>query len=179
MSNLVTRQTPVPHIRLIAVPQVDWHNFVGDVNDTIGRSPTRNVDHAGMKAGSLLSYIASLAEFRTEGSEAHSAIREASRLLQHLSFTFLCTVDDSLYLQILKSVGTDLFIDYSEKGTFLATANLKVWKQLVIENCKEQTPATVRLFFNGIYIALCKLQLSSVWDAYQKRTLSDGTIIFT
>jgi hypothetical protein len=166
------------HVRLISVPQFDWHNFVNDTHIITGVSPTRGCDNAGIKAGSLLSLIPTLAAFRHPGSDAHVAIQHAEHILQHITLTFLCEVKPALLIEILK-LGTDLLIDCNSDTVFIATANLRVWKNIIVEICQEHTSYELRIFFNLIYFRLATEQhLKDVWSKWSKQGLADGTLVF-
>ena len=150
------------------------------VNETLGRSPTRELDNASMQVGSPGTYLAALAEYHRPRSNPVTALRDADRTLTHLSYTFLVGCDRDMAVCVLKcSVGLFVLDAEPSRGreNFLITGNLRDWRSCVVESCTPDSPAEARAFYNAVWSAFDRLGFRDVFAAYRRRDMRDQTFV--
>lgn len=168
----------LPSVTLIAGTAVDWPKFVTTINDSLGRSPTRELDNCGIAVGVPPTYVAALSEFAVRGSNPITAVREADRLLAHLSFSFLVSCDREVLLGVLKqAIGLIVLCAEPSRGqeNFIITANLRDLKQAIVEACAASGDTQARIIFNEVWKILVNLGFKDLFSAYQRREMKDHT----
>jgi hypothetical protein len=166
----------LPEITLIAGTAVDWPRFVAKANETLGRSPTRELDNCKMAVGSAGSYLAALAEYANPGSNPITAAKEADRVLTHISFSFLVSCDPATAVAVFKQSVGIVFLPAEPsrcRENFIATGNLRDWRTAVVEACVKDGAVEARLFYNQVWVVLDKLGFRDIFARYFRRDLKD------
>ena len=169
----------LPEVTLIAGTAVDWQKFVTTSNNALLRSPTRELDKAFLPVGSIATYVAALLEIIRPGANPFTAIKDAERVLGHLTFTFFVTIDREDAMAMLKqSIGLIVTSAEPSQGreNLIISGNLRDWKTAVIEACtgSEGTHGS-RVFYNEIWKTFDKLGFRDVFSKYQRTDLRDQT----
>jgi hypothetical protein len=160
----------MPQIFPIVAPQINWFEYVDATNKSMGRSPTRNIDFSGIRVGGIDSFLMSLMEFEYKDS----SIIIDDNVLEHISFSFLCIAKLEVFLEIKKR--TKIITLCGNDTTYILTANMQVWKNVVMQYSKSNITQDLRIFFNSIYLVFCQFNLQDVWVNCRKNTLHDNTI---
>lgn len=168
----------LPKVTLISATNVDWNKFVTVANDALGRSPTRELDNCSVPVGLPPTYISALAEFNRAGSNPITSVRDADRLLHHISLTFLVSCDRDVLMAVLKqSIGLVVLSAEPSRGqeNAIITATLRDWKTAILESSSPSAETWSRVIFNDIWKALVTLGFKDLFSAYQRREMKDHT----
>lgn len=120
----------------IVTPNINWHEFVCTTNASLGRSPTRSLDEAGVAPGSLASFIQAAGEFQARNTNVISYLRSSacSPILGLISITFLIQAPNDQIYNILK-VGHMSIVQALPPGaseeTLLASNTVKEWQSII------------------------------------------------
>lgn len=151
----------------IVLPNINWRDFVSETNASLGRSPTRSLDGAGIAPGSLLTFLQALGEFKNQNTNAISYLRSSSSLdvLQVVSITFLIECRSSEIYEVLK-VGHMSIVEATQpkrgEELLIASATVRQWKEIIqrgshLSVVKEVAAWFIKLGLRDL-LADCELQ---------------------
>lgn len=120
----------------IVVPQINWHEFVCTSKASLGRSPTRSLDGAGVAPGSLPTFIQAVGEFQNPNTNVISYLRGDACLdaLKLISITFLIEAPKDQIYAILKIGHMSIVQAHSQSMTeemLLASTTVNEWQSIV------------------------------------------------
>ena len=167
---------------------INWPDLTVLGNATIGRSPTRSLDHHKISDRDISAFIASLKELKVAGAEPRKSIIEATFQLHHASLSFLVDLDEREieYMRNFEGLTTTIFNgQMGDNRLFyylhLTTGTLAQWKQAILENTDDSSDdpeiALKRLYFTQIYFWFKKLNLKELFGSYNEKSWKDGTVI--
>jgi hypothetical protein len=165
-------------VRLITIPRLDWDNYLKDVAELTGHSPTSSIDSSIIKLKGMAKYIISLGEFKGD-LDPNSALR-TSPLLAHLFFSFRIDSASSTMFKILEI--TDLSVTSATrkkpKGRVaIVSGNLKQWKDAVTTALSSKHSPDILWIFNECHQTFCQLGLTAVWGDYRKIPVTGTTYL--
>jgi hypothetical protein len=165
-------------VRLIAIPSLDWENYLKYVAELTGHSPTSSIDRSIIKWGDMAKYIISLGEFKGD-LEPNSTLR-TNPLLAHLFFSFLIDTSASTMFKIMEM--TDLSVSASirknPKGRVaVVSGNLKQWKEAVTTALASKHNPDILWIFKECHQTFCQLGLTAVWSDYRKIPVTETTYL--
>lgn len=79
-------------VTILALTTINWQELERIGSSVLGRSPTRSLDMARMSARDTFSYIATLGELVTEGSDPRTIVKNSDFQLHHINITFAVEV---------------------------------------------------------------------------------------
>lgn len=158
----------------LAHTEVSWSNFLAVASKTLDRKISKGKDSAGV--GEWAAFISALEEMygTTDPPIINNRLASASLRFLHFSFIVICPTETLLDFQ-----DTDIVIRSSETirhGVSFAvmSASLLSWKQTILA-LKENDPQAYRQILNSVLKYFEDNGLSSVFAAFSKMTLKDGT----
>lgn len=157
----------------VIAPQINWEEFVTEVNKTLGRSPTDSLDVAGIAPGSLKTFIAALGEFEHQGTLPVPYLRSRScdKALEHISFSFLIIdADIGGVLRLGK-----LSILAADQRTTLMSGTLRQWRETLIEGSRARNDHHTRLILNDVSRHFFVFGLRDIFADCDVVDLKDGT----
>jgi hypothetical protein len=165
-------------VRLITVPSIDWENYLKDVAELTGHSPTSSIDRSIIKWKDLAKYLISLGEFKGD-LDPNSSLRNSS-LLSHLFFSFLIDTTASTMFKIMEL--TDLSVSAAvrknPKGRIaVVSGNLKQWKDAVVSALRSKQNPDVLWIFKECHQVFCEMGLTAVWSDYRKIPVTELTYL--
>jgi len=168
-------------VRPILVSNFAWTEFLKDVTNLCGRSPTQGIDSYHYKLSNYARLIATLGEFRvSEKCDPKKILYSAGDLLSHLHFGFLIDGSANLIYQImeftdLKIVSTRL---KEKRGRIaIVSGTLKQWREAIINilNGDKLVKRNQDLcwVFSQCLDFFFQLGLQDIWHNYHKQATKD------
>ena len=161
----------------LIVSNVNWTNFLKDIAELTGHSPTRGIDASNLKLADYPRFIVSLGEFQNKKQvQPLEVINAAGFLTRHLFFGFLIFGKSSSIFKIMELTDLDVTSAKMKGGGKVAvvTGNLKVWKDATLACLR---PYEVRWIFNQCLEYFYQLGLGIIWNDCRKQGLKDGTYL--
>ena len=117
----------------IVAPQIDWFNYITETQQSIGRSPTRSLDRAGIVVGNFQSFLQSLGEFQFSDTNPVPYLRstQVDPVLDMLSFVFLVQADDSIIMEVLKYTRVNILATADRVDTLMMSGTLRQWRDTI------------------------------------------------
>lgn len=169
-------------VKPLILSNVDWTNFIKNVAELVGYSPTRGLDASGLKLGYYTRFIVALGEFQSGKEEKPlDVLHNSDYILRHLSFSFLISGSSSLVFRVMELTDLDvLTAKGKDKGRVaVVSGTLKQWKEAIIV-CLDQKLVKnfeLRWVFNQILDYLYQAGLRNIFDNYRKKGLEDQTFL--
>jgi hypothetical protein len=165
-------------VRLIALPSIDWENYLKDVAELTGHSPTSSIDKSRIRWTDLAKYVISLGEFK--GRFDPNISFGMPPLLTHLFFSFLAEASTTTIFKIMEL--TDLAVVSAPrkqpKGRVaVVSGNLKQWKDAIVTALGVKHSSEILWIFKECHQVFCQLGLTSVWHDYRKRPVTKQTYL--
>ncbi len=162
----------------IAGSTVDWNSFLRNIVDLTGRSPTKGIDHSGLKLSDYTRFISALGEFREEKLlNPLDTLRDADAVLRHLYLSFLISGSSALIFKISELTELNMMTAnlVERKGrAALVSGNLKQWRDATVELSRiSQT----RKVGNTVLDFLFKLGLQSIFSSFNRQPRSNGMFL--
>lgn len=165
----------------LAYTQANWADFIKVSSDVVGRGPTRSLDSANIRPGDPFSYIAALVELRVQGTAPRDAVRQATDLLQHVSFSFMVHISDYEYSELtnipilaVTSIEGKAAVNsrHTPDKLLFISGNLLEWQIVVpmmidVNSCHRQ-------LFSEIFNWFKKMNLRELFDKYTEVLTDDG-----
>lgn len=171
----------LPSILPLGGSSIEWDTFLKACQQALGYNPLKGVDNTRRELSDPAKFIAALAAFhdRQKSNNPIGAIRDATTLLRHLSYTFIIHCDEELISLIRER--TDLTITSTEtpNGTRVAvvTGTLQQYRAGTLECCVPEAPFNLRYLFDGFVLYFERLGLEEVWSDTRKKALEDKTFL--
>lgn len=162
----------------IVVPHIAWSNFLKDVLDSTGRSPTRSIDESEQKLNVFTQFLVALQELR-ENKTANpvDVLRDANSLLQHLAYSFLVVGSAIMIFNVLELTSLSGVSAKTEKGrVVLLSGNLGEWKLATIDLCNSSRP-DLRWLGKTLLDYFFELGFSRIFANYDRKIRPDGTLL--
>ena len=164
-------------ISVLSVNTPDWTTISQFVESATGTNPVRMLDENRIPPNTLYAFLLTL-EFFFTGRKV-TKLNELEKALDHVSISLgfqgeygdmdiFIDVPGNKGYRIVRGRKTDLTFVYM-------TATLKEWRNLVIENCRENEFPEKRCIFNLVYEQLQRLNLAELFHRYSTKGLSDNT----
>lgn len=164
----------------LLMSNINWTNFIKNVAELTGHSPTHSIDNSDLKLSDYARYLVTLGEFQSGGEqEPLNLLRNNNHLLRHLFFGFLISGSTSLIFRILEltdlDVSTAKGVDKSRVA--VVTGTLEQWKNAIITclNQKLIKNYELRWVFNECLNCFNSAGLRNIFDNYRKKGLEDQT----
>lgn len=155
----------------------DFDTLFKTAKQVLGYNINKNIDNKRLQKDNQKFYAA-LSEFRNEDYQ-HSPEMEGAVLdFGHYVLGFV--VEDEVYYDLLHFRQLSIIkSDTIKRGlTFvIASANLRGWRDAVVEGSVKDISTEVRLLMNSIYGLFSTEGLSHMWSFYSKFNLQDSGMI--
>jgi hypothetical protein len=168
-----------PVVTLLHRPDIQWPEFISFCQSMIRRSPTRSLDQSKIRPGLPASLVQALGEFQHEDTPPVPYIqgRDCDPALALLTFSFLIACDKQTMLELLKLGKIDvLAADGNDVEVVAATANLRVWREVILQGTHPQAPRSLRALINRIQHIFSVHGLAVLWQDHTRQPTSDGTV---
>jgi hypothetical protein len=160
------------------VPSLDWDNYLKDVAELTGHSPTSSIDRSIIKWKDMAKYIISLGELKGD-LEPNIALR-TSPLLAHLFFSFLIDTSASTMFKIMEmaDLSVSAAVRTNPKGRVaVVSGSLKQWKEAVTNALASKHNPDILWIFKECHQTFCQLGLTAVWGDYRKIPVTGTTYL--
>lgn len=160
-------------------PLINWNIFVKHTYEILGRSITQKLDERAAYTGDynvrdVKAYLSMLSEMCSPGMDLHAVLKN-SRILDHLSYSFLVSGDIRLLVDII--INTDLKALPADDKIVLLTGTLSQWKRAVQAYLILGANPVSREFYTNIYHFFGFEGLSDLWPSVT--SAPDGTLLMT
>jgi len=169
----------------LVASNIAWTNFIKDVAELTGHSPTQNIDKSNCKLSDYGKYIIALSEFQSNKDiEPLQVLKSSEHLLDHLFFSFLVFGSNNLIFRIMELTYLNVIsAKTKEKGRLaVVSGTLRQWKSAIIICSRLKAPwinipKDVRWVFNNCLDYFNQFGLGNIFDNYRRIQLKDGTLL--
>ena len=138
----------------LVAPMINWRQFLKDIKEATGTTPTRSVDSSGLKLGDYSKFIFALAELDT-GQQVNTTNMQdlPRRVFAHLHFSFLIVASIRDIYDLALNSKLDLVSARTQiKGTraVIASGTLENWLNFIEANEKPDMCEVLKNMFTRI-----------------------------
>lgn len=162
-------------IHPIGMQQVDWRTFIKVCQDTLGESPTRGLDEAGMDPKDPASFVAVLG-FDHKPLETLRTAIDSAHLLGHYHMSCVAVGDEDMVDALYRY--SNLAVAEKRKGAkrlVVVSGTVATWFDALRMGCREDREADYRVMLNTVYDLFCSTGFREVFWNLNKIMLSDGS----
>lgn len=161
----------------VIIPHLAWDTFLKDVSDSTRHSPTRSIDESGQKLSTYAKFLVMLQELRTnKTANPVDVLRDANRLLDHLTFGFLIKSANITILHLLELTALKAVSAKMEKGrVMLLTGTLGEWKLATVDLCCAER-SDLRWIGKTLLEFFFQLGVGGIFANYDRKIRKDGTL---
>jgi hypothetical protein len=163
-------------VRPLALPQINWEEWIKTTQEIVGGSPTRGLDKEQIDIKDPAAWLSTL-DFTNRGPL--EVLRGGPNgLFQHYSLSFLFLLESEGCLEL--SVQTQLHvhaIPAKRRGYYLCVVSgtLKAWHDAILHFCKAARHMEMREIFNAVVAVFDHSHLKQILHRYKRKILTDGT----
>lgn len=153
----------------LSITGVNWQLFNGLEFNPIKRL---DADRISLKTPAAFILAVGFLEYSKDVKSAE-LLRNQPDLLAHVSMGFLLKAPRQIILEFARKANGCVI--HGNLETQAITANMKVWKDVVVRCCKTSERFEIRLIANKIYEYADQAGFRDIWHLYTKNSLKDGS----
>jgi hypothetical protein len=164
-------------VKLIIEPKIDWDGLLKNSYPALGRSITASLDQKKISLDRSSSFLLALTDL--QGS-TNDPLKEPSKDLRHLSFSFLVAASRSTIYDLLEATRLSVCSTKSlAKGILLVvvSGNLEEWHNAIINCSTKDASLSLRDLCNKFILQFDKQGFQNLWHRYMRSSHNDGTFL--